>query len=385
MAFIGFDNIGNNPLASLLRESDIEAPQNAGDDALESPRMDELTRMVSGDLDVEDSSLLSEKYRERIGAPVEMYSYPKELGSPEQPHWLKIQIRVRGQSSQYSPLLTEYSASKTERRMDYGDNLTTGVVVGAASGVTNTDTGGVFSPVKKLFGAVRGAAVGATVAALAGENKLYTLQAVLGFGIQEPPRAQYSTTWQETELGSVLGGGQQSSFDIAKGMALEAYKRSINVGKIGEIAGFNDEQAVNAIEKSQGKIRNPYKEQIFKEVGFRTFSFNFTLLPQSKEEAKRIVGIIDLLKRNMHPEVAPNSFYLIYPSEFSLTYMYKGAPNMNVHQFGDCVLTDLGVRYGGQDFVTFKGSYGLPAEFDITMTFKEIVPITADRIQREKL
>jgi hypothetical protein len=380
MAFINSANIGNNPLGPILRESDVRAPQNAGE------QLEDTSQDVRGeDLQTDENATLSDKYKERIGAPIQLYSYPQELGTPEQPHWLKIQIRVRGQNSQYSSGLTEYSASKSERRMDYGDNLTTGAVVGGASGVANTNTGGVFNPVKKLFGAVRGAAVGATVAALAGENKLYTLQAVLGFGIQEPPQARYGTQWAEADLGSVLGGGQQSSFDILKGVALEAYKRNINVGKLGELGDFTNRDAVAAIEKSQGKVRNPYKEQIFKEVDFRIFSFKFTLLPASIDEAKGIINVINLLKRNMLPEVAPNSFYLIYPSEFSLTYMYKGAPNMNVHQFGDCVLTDLDVRYGGQDFVTFRNTSGVPAEFEIGMTFKEIVPITADRAVSENL
>ena len=87
----------------------------------------------------------------------------------------------------------------------------------------------------------------------------------------------------------------------------------------------------------------------------------------------------------MLPEVASNAFFLIYPAEFSLQYMYKENENPHVHQFSDCVLTSMSVKYGGQDFVTFKGTPGMPAEVTMSLKFKEIVPITGDRVVGENL
>jgi len=65
--------------------------------------------------------------------------------------------------------------------------------------------------------------------------------------------------------------------------------------------------------------------------------------------------------------------------------MYKDAKNDHVHQFGDCVLIDMGVKYGTNDFVTFKNSNGIPAEIVVSLTFREIVPINANRVVSESL
>jgi hypothetical protein len=337
----------------------------------------------------EKQQVITDKYKDAAGSALALYSYPSGVGSDDQPHWLKIKIRVREQNSQYAEgetTGTVYNATN-EGKIDYADNLTTGSIVGGVSGFDTADEPEVTSLITagKLFGAVRGAAIGATAAALIGENKLYTLSAVIGLGIQSPPEVKYGAKWEEQDMGSMLGGGQQSSSDIAKGLAYEAYKRSLNPGKLGGALDIDPANAVSAVEKSSGKIRNPYKEQIFRQVEFRDFTFQFSFLPDSIAEANRVINIIYILKRNMLPEMASNSFYLIYPSEFSLQYMYKSAPNMNIHQFGDCVLTSLSVKYGSQDFTTYRGSDGVPSEINISMTFREIVPINATRVKQEKL
>jgi hypothetical protein len=52
---------------------------------------------------------------------------------------------------------------------------------------------------------------------------------------------------------------------------------------------------------SQGKIFNPYMEQIFEAPGFRDHNFTFKLVARNKEEAKDIQNIIKFFKVNMLP------------------------------------------------------------------------------------
>lgn len=326
----------------------------------------------------------------------EKLRYPEKLlaegEATEQPHWLKILIRVREQNSQaVGGGATNTSYSETAARRISGENAagvlaTVGGATGAASSV-----GGLVGKIPLLNFAVRavkgvtGAAAGAVAAAASGSNKSTTLKTSISLGLQEPPKADYTVVWEEQALGSVLSGGKQGVTNTIKGLAGETLRRMINPGKIGEVAGVDQAAAQAAAAQALGKVRNPYREQIFKQVEFREFTFEYTFLPESTKEAEDVLRIIKILRQNMLPEVAQNSVFMIYPSEFSLYYMYKGEINPHVHQFSDCVLTSMNVKYGGQDFVTFKGTRGLPAEITMTLKFREIVPITGDRVFGENL
>lgn len=337
----------------------------------------------------QDASVASQpRYQEGASTSrsTEQLRYPEGVGTPEQPHWLKILIRVREQNSQArgggttGGTYTETSA----RRADAGNAGTTAAIVGASAAGGGSLTEKI--PLGNLLAKGGRALAGLGAATISGSNQLTTLAKSICLGLQEPPRAEYSTTWEEQALGAVLSGGKIGAFNIAKGIAGEAMLDKINPSKKGELLTQADAAAQRAaVTKGLGKIKNPYREQIFKQVEFRTFTFEYTFLPGSVAEAQNALQIIKILRQNMLPEVAENAFYLIYPSEFSLYYMYQGSVNTHVHQFSDCVLTNMTVKYGGQDFVTFKNSGGVPADIVMSLTFREIVPITGDRVANENL
>ena len=60
----------------------------------------------------------------------------------------------------------------------------------------------------------------------------------------------------------------------------------------------NDLQAL-----TNGRIFNPYREQIFTGIGFRSHSFTFKLFARSPEEAREIKGIIDYFKKGSLPQI----------------------------------------------------------------------------------
>jgi len=351
-------------------------------------------------------ALRRNELRNTFNATTSQLTYPATLGDEEQPHWLKILIRVREQNSQaQQPGLTT-GATYTEtaaRRVNAENNIAITSAVGGAAGATAGVklVGNLFKSTRRNFGAVgrgvtsgagalagagAGAVTGAALGAGLGENKLTTLKTSIRLGLQEPPKADYSAEWQEQAIGGVLSGGEIGAINIAKGLAAEVLRQNVNTGKIGQATlNVTTEGALGAVDKALGKIRNPYREQIFKQVNFREFSFDYVFLPESIEETNQVLDIIKTLRQNMLPEVARNAFYLIYPAEFSLQYMYKDNENPYVHQFSDCVLVDMKVKYGGQDFVTFKGTPGMPAEINMSLKFREIVPITGDRVVGENL
>lgn len=350
-------------------------------------------------------------------AELKALRYPFGVGMKEEyPHWLKIETHVRASNQK---LLEKYGTSgdfvapeAKKQAMDVNElNSRVTTVLGAGVGLKVGQSAGAaafkgleararsmgipgISTVGKLLiggataaaGTVVGAGAGLVAGAVAGPNGYKTLMSVIGLGLQDPITANYQSTWQAQELGEFLATGEASPFSGAREFIRSQYGLR---GAVASAAGIEGAAVLGAQELASGKARNPYKEQLFKGSEFRTFNFKFTLLPESIAEAKVILDIITHLRSTMLPSLDPSGFYLIYPAEYTLTYMYRDQPNANVNSIGTCVLTDLSTRYGGRDFVTFSppsdGERGIPAEYAISMTFKEIVPITADQVLEANL
>lgn len=134
------------------------------------------------------------------------------------------------------------------------------------------------------------------------------------------------------------------------------------------------------ISKITGLAPNPRKEQLFKHVNFRNFTFNYEFYPRDAKEAENVLNIIYEFKYHMHPEFKDaNNFLYIYPSEFDIFYYNNGQENMNVNRHTSCVLTDMVVNYSpnGQ-FTAFAN--GMPTQINLTLTFKELATLTKEKI-----
>jgi len=130
-----------------------------------------------------------------------------------------------------------------------------------------------------------------------------------------------------------------------------------------------------------GLAPNPKKEQVFRNVDFRTFTFDYQFYPRSSTEAQKVLNIIKEFKLHMHPEFKDDGNWVyIYPSEFDIIY-YKGArENLNINRHTSCVLTNMNVNYTPQgQFTTFPD--GMPTQINIALTFRELTLLTKDKIQ----
>ena len=126
---------------------------------------------------------------------------------------------------------------------------------------------------------------------------------------------------------------------------------------------------------------NPRKEQIFKGVDYRRFTFDYQFSPKSPEEAKAALNIIWLFKYHMHPEFKDaNNFVYVYPSEFDIEYFINGSPNDNLNRISSCVLTEMNVNYSPNGvFSTFPD--GTPTQINLTLNFVELETLTKERIE----
>ena len=130
-----------------------------------------------------------------------------------------------------------------------------------------------------------------------------------------------------------------------------------------------------------GLAPNPKKEQLFKGVDFRTFTFDYQFFPRDVTEANNVMEIIKQFKYHMHPEFKDaHNFVYIYPSEFDIYYYQNGEENLNLHRHTSCVLQEMNVNYTPNGtFSTFEN--GMPTQINVSLGFKELALLTKDKVQ----
>lgn len=342
-------------------------------------------------------------------------SYPSKLDTYEQPHsvWFTIYSR------QLSRTAGAVGAGAGDDRRYTSDNRIS-IEQGAIKNISNiaAGTAGVVGTAKKAGGSVLGAVaagVGATVVGevvdtffgegtvsgiiedatdvgskfgelvekyAGGTNAVYRTDQIIRLHIPQSPQEQYNAGWSEVEfglMGKYANGG--SLVDDLKGLANlgdanaskeRALRYIAGVSNIANAAGFNF-KLQDMIELQTGKITNPYKEQLFKTMNFRTFAYQYKFAPKNPTELSEVFRIINMFRIHMHPERMDDGFFIMYPSEFSIQYYYKDKENEWLAKIANCALIDMKVDYGsGGTFTTFQLQEGAPTEITLTLQFKEL-------------
>lgn len=179
----------------------------------------------------------------------------------------------------------------------------------------------------------------------------------------------------EAATKNVKNGIDEAASAAVKTLADGSVKNSL-VSHILKAPGFGDYTSI-----ATGVASNPKKEQMFRGVDYRTFTFTYRFYPRSWDEAEAVRNIIRAFKYHMHPEFKDDqNFLYIYPSEFDIVYYNNGQENMNLHRHTSCVLMDMNVTYGNQgNFVTFDD--GMPVEVNMNLTFRELALLNKEHIE----
>ena len=164
------------------------------------------------------------------------------------------------------------------------------------------------------------------------------------------------------------------------GVGMEAMATGM-VGNVPGLGGLKE-----AMEMKKGVIYADRMELAFKGIDKRKFSYDFKLMPRSKDEADEIQKIIQAFKLNMLPEFKDGNRagrQLIIPNTFDIQYMYQNAENNYLHKISTCYLESMDITYGGSRYKTFDGNAdgAPPVETEISLAFKEIELITRERAQ----
>lgn len=209
------------------------------------------------------------------------------------------------------------------------------------------------------------------------------LQAAIALYIPNQLNIRYSVGWGEEDTFALnalakgageVGRSLNKDVDIARtgGVAAEVLvAMGLDKGPLGRDIGI-----------ATGMAANPKKEQAFKNVDFRTFTFEYQFSPRNETEAQNVLNIIRAFKYHMHPEFkTSNEFLYLYPSEFDITY-YKGEnENLSIHRHTSCVLTEMNVNYTPQGvFSTFPN--GMPTQIQVSLTFRELMLLSKETIEK---
>ena len=358
---------------------------------------------------------------EKSNAGMDIFRYPSDLGSAQYPHFVMFYISKRdsdiGTNEKRAPAAQQIDFSSQNRfETRPGSALVAGGVLaaGAAEGARKLvdkgsdilNKGGVPSQVTRplevgafVAGGVAGAGLGA---ALASNRDRVTLKTAIALYMNNRPSTSYSANWQDTDLGIL--GGSTSIMSNVKDVVVGREGQGAIMGRLGaagdlaknlggaaaafavknandSIAGeFGD--AAGAFSAATGQAVNPFKAQLFKNMGFRTFSFDYVFLPKNKSEYDEVQKIIFTFKKYMHPTLGAEKFFMGYPAEFNIEYQYReNGVNNNLFRISSCALTNMKVDYGGSDFMTFKGTNGAPSEINMSLAFTELEVLTAERIE----
>jgi len=187
-----------------------------------------------------------------------------------------------------------------------------------------------------------------------------------------------------------IGERFKDTLSEVKNTFLNQDNKEIRAAVVAYFAG----QAVgaNLLGRNAGMVINPNLELLFTGPNLRTFQFNFRLTPRSPEESEVCKKIIYTMKRNMAVARAANNLFLTSPRIFQLEYIWKGgaeggqgqkpgvASNLHpyLNKFKPCALQNFAVNYTPDNSYATYFQTGSMTQFDISMSFSEIMPIYAE-------
>ena len=198
----------------------------------------------------------------------------------------------------------------------------------------------------------------------------------------------YNSKYGEQEI-SALAGAAAGALDAFAGRggadAGSALKGALdNMGKgletgLMKIVDTAAPGATALLALEKGAVRTPKMELMFEGIGRREFSYEFTFIPKSEDEAKTIKEIVYQFKFHMASNYTDGTFReMEIPSMFNIYYKYKSADNDHLNRISTCALEGLDVSYGADRFVAYEG--GVPQTTKISLKFKEMEIITKKQI-----
>ena len=299
-------------------------------------------------------------------------SYPEGLGDKDQGHWIMFEILGQNKG--------QLSAAKNKKR--HAAHIAN---MDAFGGTTLPEQGrDQTPPPEKWYDRLEHA--GLVNSSIQMKKKSTTrLDTVIALYMPPSVQVRYDVKYGEQEIGLMAetGGAAVKAFQQQQGGLAERLISGAKSAVGGAGAGIAQKvmekapgglDTVIAIER--GQIKTPRMELMFEGMGRRSFSYTFTFIPKSEQEAMTVENIVFTFKKHMMPNFA-NSFTsgvdgvreMTIPDHFNIRYMYRHQANTHLNKISTCALQSMDVDYGAERFTGYAG--GRPQTTKIALNFTE--------------
>lgn len=215
---------------------------------------------------------------------------------------------------------------------------------------------------------------GLEVAGIKASGKIVRLKTAVALHVPQNYMVGYRVNYADEEMGVLFGNAAAAARGQGAG-GLEGGARAAILG----LASRSDAMpALNALTRA---TINPRREQLFRSVDNRRFTFEYQFAPRNETEAANIRRIINTFKYHMHPEYLSDTNRMAYlvPSEFDIVHMFGEQENTKMNKISTCVLAEMSVNYSPNGQFSTHAD-GMPTQINMQLTFIELETLTKERL-----
>ena len=234
-----------------------------------------------------------------------------------------------------------------------------------------------------------------------------------------PPsvKVEYKSNYTDQEIGAIAQGAGDVYSALSSGQGLMSALGAGGGAVVSGMAAAAVKKAGNMVSGARAMaqiasglaISNKIELQ-FEGVKRRDFSYTFTFIPKSEQEAQIVEEIVFAFKKNMMPKYVDkmnvgrafnmkldakfNGKIMQVPNIFDIEYHHKGKRNPFLNRVSSSYLMDVTVDYGSDRYKTYestttntrKGYTGggegpPPQKTTLTLSFHEIELMSQERIE----
>ena len=133
------------------------------------------------------------------------------------------------------------------------------------------------------------------------------------------------------------------------------------------------------LQRGSGKIANPNEILLYNSTALRTFTFNWTILPDSKNESKHATGLIKMFRKSAHAK-KDNKMIVTVPDHVIVSFHGAGSKHMEMIQLPPCVIETVNVTYN-PNASSFFSENNAPVEIGLSVGLKEMAPLYSQDVE----
>jgi len=163
---------------------------------------------------------------------------------------------------------------------------------------------------------------------------------------------------------------------LAGGSVLATWLKVPHAGMISTLAGYGVGTVLQTeLQRSTGKIANPNELLRYQQTSLRSFTFTWTILPDSENESIQAAGLIKMFRKAAH---ATKDTAVLVTVPDHVIVSFHGARDMI--QLPPCYIESVNVTYNPNNSSFFKQNNS-PVEIGLAVGLKEIIPIYSDDVE----